>query len=88
MWWRVGPYGMAECFPDTAEMRKRVDAEPAGWYGNVEGTIKHGGVIATAFQRKTEQAYSAPYPGCADFSKWVPNGTVTTTTITAEADPD
>ena len=83
MWYRINEYGCAEPVEDSRETRALVDANIGGpWYGNVEGTIINGGVLATAFKRKTEQTYDAV--------EWlrtgamVPMGSVTTTKITAE----
>ena len=82
MWWRVNEYGMAEAYPDSPQLCALLDKDPRGWFGNVEGTILHAGVLATAFKRKTEQTY--------DSAAWlrdgsmVPAGYVTTTEITAE----
>jgi hypothetical protein len=79
-WYHVHD-GVATVHEDTPAIRKRVDTEP-GWYGNAEGPILHGGVLATAFTRKTEPTYDA--------AAWlfrgerVPMGEITTTTITAE----
>jgi hypothetical protein len=59
-----------------------VDANPRGVYGSIEGAIINGGVLATAFKRKTEAVYDA--------AQWlatgamVPVGFVTVTEITAE----
>jgi len=81
LWWRVNEYGMAQAYPDTPEIRKRVDTEK-GWYGNVEGIIVHGGVIATAFERRTEQLYDAV--AWFERGEYVPAGTRVVTKITAE----
>lgn len=81
-WYHVNGDGTADAHPDTYAVRKRVDTE-AGWYGSPEGAILHGGVRATAFERKTEMTY--------DGALWLRTGAmveagfVTTTKITAEA---
>lgn len=82
-WWRVNQYGCAEPVADSRAVRDMIDSSINGpWYATVEGTILHGGVIATAFERKTEQTYDAA-AWLRDGSK-IPMGTITTTKITAE----
>lgn len=82
VWWLVAD-GVATGYPDTRETRARVDAADGQWFGSIEGAIKHGGVAATAFRRKTEMTYDA--------AEWLRTGAmieageVTITTITAEA---
>jgi hypothetical protein len=82
MWWRINEFGCAEAVADSKETRALVDANIGGpWYGNVEGTILHGGVHATAFERTTTRTYDA-----AEYfrtGELVPAGDVTTTKITA-----
>lgn len=81
-WWRVSQYGMAEPHADTPATRALVDTEPRGWYGNVEGTIIHGGVLATAYKRRTEQTYDARV--WLATGEMVSAGEITTTEITAQ----
>ncbi len=57
-WWRVSEYGTAQAYDDTPAIRERVNTE-RGWYGNVEGTIVNGGIVATSFMRTDEQLYDA-----------------------------
>ncbi|WP_316235076.1 MULTISPECIES: hypothetical protein [unclassified Bradyrhizobium] len=77
-WWHVVD-GVARAIPDTAEALE--SAGLSNVYASIEGAIVNGGVIATAYTRKTEQTYDA--------ARWlatgemVPAGEVTTTKITA-----
>jgi hypothetical protein len=83
-WYKVCGDGTADRFEDTAEIRAIIDNRPGYemWTMSPEGAIKHGGVIATAFIRKTEITYDA--------ERWirnremVPTGEITTTKITQE----
>jgi hypothetical protein len=82
VWWCVMQDGTAEGFFDSPDIRKKVDTSKGNWFGRIEGCILHGGVKATAFERKTEQTYDA-----AEWLKtkrMIPMGFVTTTKITAE----
>jgi hypothetical protein len=81
-WYQVTEYGTAAPVPDSPEVSARVNASPAGWYGTIEGAILHGGVIATAYKRKTEQTYDAAH--WLRTGELLPAGEVTITTITAE----
>jgi hypothetical protein len=80
-WWLVVD-GVAHARPDTAETRALVDAGKGQWFGSIEGAILHGGVRATAFERKTEQLYDAA--AWLHTGAMVPAGFATTTQITAE----
>jgi hypothetical protein len=82
LWYRSNGDGTAEILPDTAAVRARIDAGERGFYGNAEGAIIHGGVIATAYRRMTQQTYDA-MAWLRDGAK-VPAGVVSVTTITAE----
>ena len=82
IWWRVSEYGMAEPFAETPEIVARINSGEPGWYGNVEGTIFHGGVLATAFKRRTEQTYDTA--AFFERKEYVPVDFVTVTEITAE----
>ncbi len=84
-WYRLNDYGCADVLEDSPAVCADVDANPSRYYGNAEGAIIHGGVKATAFNRKTEMTYDA-----AEWlrtGKMVPAGERTTTTITAQAKP-
>lgn len=81
-WWRVNAYGCAERHKETADLVAQINADPRGWFGNVEGTILHAGVLATAYTRKTERTYDAV--AWLQTGAMVPAGYVTTTEITAE----
>jgi hypothetical protein len=80
-WWHVID-GVAVAVPDTPAARAIIDADGRGYYGSIEGAILNGGVIATAFKRKTARTYDA--------AQWlrtgelVPAGEITTTEITAQ----
>lgn len=66
---------------DSPDICKRIDGGEPGWFGTPEGAIIHGGVIATAFERKTEEVfdgYEAVMHG-----RRVSAGFRTTTRITA-----
>jgi hypothetical protein len=80
LWWRVID-GVALGYEDTPSVRKLVDARPSEFYGTIEGAILHGGVIATAFTRKTERTYDAM--AYLQRGEWIPCGEITTTEITA-----
>ena len=85
IWWLVSD-GVAIAHPDTAETRARVDAAKRNreqWFGTIEGCIKHGGVIATAFKRTTERTYDAARWLLTNGKERVPTGTVTITEVTA-----
>lgn len=58
-WWHANGDGTATAWPDTAAVRQRIDSGEPGWFGSIEGAIKHGGVIACAFTRETVQTYCA-----------------------------
>ena len=83
-WYHALGDGTAERHEDTKEVRAIIDARLDGdlWFSSPEGAILHGGVIATAFERKTETTYDA--------ARWlktgemVATGEITTTKITAE----
>ena len=79
IWWHVCD-GVATAHPDTPEVRACVDAG-GPWYGSIEGAIKHGGVIATAFRRKTQRTFDAR--AWLETGAMVPAGWITTTEITA-----
>jgi hypothetical protein len=87
IWWHVVD-GVAHAFPDTAEVRARVDnqmnvhpSRRERWFGTIEGCIKHAGVKATAFKRTTERTYDAAL--WLKTGQHVPVGHVTVTEITA-----
>jgi hypothetical protein len=79
-WWRVVD-GVARGYPDTPAVRELVDARPSEFYGSIEGCILHGGVIATAFKRKTQRTFDAR--AWLETGAMVPAGWITTTEITA-----
>jgi hypothetical protein len=83
IWWHANGDGTATAWPDTPLVRSCVDAGEPGWFGSIEGAILHGGVIATAFKRRTEQTYCAMHWLATGEHK--PMGEITITTITAEA---
>ncbi len=82
LWYRLNEYGCADVIEDSPTVCAQIDRDGRGWYGNIEGAILHGGVLATAFKRKTEQTYDAVE--WLRTGKLVPAGEITTTTITAE----
>jgi len=78
VFWEIMPDGTAEaCLDDD-----RVNANPSRFYGSIEGAIIHGGVRATAFERKTEEVFDAM--AWLKTGERISAGFVTTTTITAE----
>jgi hypothetical protein len=87
IWWHVVD-GVAIGYPDTRETHALVDASPRGWFGTIEGAILHGGVLATAFERKTEMTYDAARWLATNGRERVPMGEITTTKITAECRDD
>jgi hypothetical protein len=58
LWYHSNGDGSASVHFDSPAIRARVDSE-SDWYGSVEGAIKHGGVVATAFIKRTEPLYDA-----------------------------
>jgi hypothetical protein len=82
VWYRVNGDGTATAWPDTEEVEQRINAGESGWYCSIEGAILHGGVIATAFKRKTETVYDTAH--FIRTGELLPVGERTTTTITAE----
>lgn len=58
-WYHVNGDGTADRYEDSPAICARIDAGESGWFGNPEGAILHGGVIATAFERKVEKLMNA-----------------------------
>lgn len=85
LWYRSNGDGSASVARDTPAIRELVDKGIGQWFGNPEGAIIHGGVIATAFKRKTEVVYDA--------ARWLKTGervqvgTRTIIEITANREP-
>ena len=79
-WWRVID-GVARGYTDSPAVRALVDARPSEFYGTIEGAITHGGVMATAFRRKTEPTFDAR--AWLGTGAMVPARSITTTVITA-----
>jgi len=70
--------GVATPVEDSPAVSAQVNADGRNWYGNIEGAIINGGVLATAFERKTEKLFDA-----ATFfrtGEYVPLGEKTTIT--------
>lgn len=82
LWYHSNGDGSAGVYPDSSAICARIDAGEHGWYGSLDGAIKHGGVCATAYTRKTERVYDAAH--WLATGELLPSGTITTTTITAE----
>jgi hypothetical protein len=59
LWYRANGDGTADVLEDTPDVRAMVDADGRNVYGNPEGAILHGGVLACAFKRKVEATYDA-----------------------------
>jgi hypothetical protein len=69
--------------PDTADVRDAIDnGTLRDVYSSIEGAIIHGGVLATAFTRKTGAAYDAAHR--LKTGEHVRVGSITMTKITAE----
>jgi hypothetical protein len=81
-WYRANDDGTADVFEDSPEVCALVDAGEGSWFGNPEGAILHGGVIATAFTRKTEATYDATLWLTFNIKREL--GEITMTKITAE----
>jgi hypothetical protein len=81
-WYRNNGDGSATVYSDSRAIREEVDANPCDWFGSAEGAILHGGVLATAYARKTEQTYDAVH--WLKTKELVPMGEITITEITAE----
>jgi hypothetical protein len=81
-WWRANGDGTATPHDDTPIIRARIDIGERHWYGTIEGAIIHGGVLATAYTRKTEETYDAAH--WLRTGKLVSKGAVTITKITAQ----
>jgi hypothetical protein len=81
IWWHVVD-GVAYAVPDSTDVSRAIDnGQLTNIYGTIEGAIKHGGVLATAFKRRTEATYDAL--AWLQTGAMVPAGQITTTTITA-----
>jgi hypothetical protein len=82
IWWHVVD-GVARAMPDTADVRDAIDnGTLRDVYSSIEGAIIHGGVLATAFTRKTEATYDAAH--WPKTGEHVRVGSITITKITAE----
>ena len=80
-WHVVG--GVARAMPDTADVRDAIDnGTLRDVYSSIEGAIIRGGVLATAFSRKTEATYDAAH--WLKTGEHVRVGSITITKITAE----
>jgi hypothetical protein len=73
-WYVARPDGTADCY--TSDPPSLANA-----YGTPEGAIKHGGVQATAFIRKTEEVFDAVE--AIIYGRRVSAGFRTTTKVTA-----
>ena len=60
-WYHVNGDGTADRFDDSPAICARIDAGERGWFGSPEGAIRHGGVIATAFEQTTEAVFDAAH---------------------------
>ena len=81
IWWHVVD-GVAYAVPDSPEVSRLIDAgRISNVYGSIEGAILHGGVIATAFTRETNETYDAM--AWLQTGAMVPAGQITMTKITA-----
>jgi hypothetical protein len=82
IWWHVVD-GVARAMSDTADVRDSIDnGTLRDVYSSIEGAIIHGGVLATAFTRKTEATYDAAH--WLKTGEHVRVGSITITKITAE----
>lgn len=80
-WWQVRD-GVAHAVADSPQVSAAIDAGTMrDVFATIEGAILHGGVIATAYKRKTERTYDAL--AWLETGAMIPAGTVTTTEITA-----
>jgi hypothetical protein len=81
IWWHVVD-GVAIAVPDSPEVSAAIDSGTMrDVYGSIEGAIIHGGVIATAFESKTERTYDAL--AWLKTGDMIPMGEITTITIKA-----
>ena len=58
-WYHVNGDGTADRYEDSPAICARIDGGEHGWFITPEGAIRHGGVIATAFELKTEKYMNA-----------------------------
>ena len=58
-WYHANGDGTADRYEDSPAICARIDAGELGWFTTPEGAIRHGGVIATAFELKTEKYINA-----------------------------
>jgi hypothetical protein len=56
-WYHANGDGTADRFPDSHELCCEIDAHPHGWFTTPEGAIRHGGVVATAFEIVKEKLF-------------------------------
>lgn len=82
LWYHANGDGTATVYEDTPAVRALIDAGGRDWFGNPEGAIIHGGVLACAFTRRTEPTYDAGH--WLRTNELVPMGEYAVTTITAE----
>jgi hypothetical protein len=81
-WWHVvDGVAVAVDGGDPAVCDAIDDGRMRNVYMTIEGAILHGGVLATAFERETNQTYDAA--AWLATGAMVPVGSVTTTKITA-----
>ena len=81
-WYHANGDGTADRFPDSHELCCEIDAHPHGWFTTPEGAIRHGGVIATAFELKTEKYMNAEVWLATNGREQIVVGERTTFTIT------
>jgi hypothetical protein len=87
LWYHIED-GVARAYPDTREVRDRIDSDARGWYSNPEGCILHGGVKATAFKRTIEKTYDGPHWLKTNEMREVGRVMVTEITAASENTPD
>ena len=83
-WYRSNGDGTADRFEDTPAICARIDAGERGWFGNPEGAILHGGVLACSYTRKVEATYDAMV--WLKTGAMVPVGELVTIEVTATGD--
>jgi hypothetical protein len=62
-WYLAKGDGTADVYPDSKELHTRIDALIPGeqWFISPEGAIRHGGLIATAFEYSTEPLFDSKH---------------------------
>jgi len=58
-WYHANGDGTADRYPDSQELCRLIDRDGRNWFISPEGAIRHGGVIATAFELTLEPLFDA-----------------------------